>query len=125
MENLAATLDGIIRETGIAISGVSIGDPGDKTTWTVQPSDLQSAAQAIIDGFDVEANATAAAWVGVRRVRTSRLARCDWTQLSDAPISSEQVAAWRVYRQALRNVPQDNSDPSVINWPVAPDGVGL
>lgn len=49
---LAAQLDVAIRGAGVAISGVSIGDPGNKATWKVTPTNLQSAAQATIDAFN-------------------------------------------------------------------------
>lgn len=37
---------------GVPVVGVTMGDRDDKTTWTVSPASLQSAAQAIIDAFD-------------------------------------------------------------------------
>jgi len=52
--------------------------------------------------------------------RDGRLARCDWTQLADAPLTSAQKAAWRDYRQALRDVPKQAGFPTAIEWPVAP-----
>lgn len=53
--NLNARLDRAVRAAVPGIVGVSIGDEGNKATWTVQPSSLQSAAQATIDAFDVNA----------------------------------------------------------------------
>lgn len=50
--SLAARLDAAIRVAGVAISGVSIGIPGNKATYLVSPSNLQSTAQATIDAFD-------------------------------------------------------------------------
>jgi hypothetical protein len=35
----------------VDVVSVSIGDEDDRTTWHVQPDDLQSAAQPIIDGY--------------------------------------------------------------------------
>lgn len=52
-----------------------------------------------------------------RMRRNGLLAASDWTQLADAPVDR---AAWAVYRQALRDVPQQASFPDVIDWPVAP-----
>ncbi len=59
-------------------------------------------------------------WHIVRQERNTRLSACDWRVLPDAPGSVEELAAWRAYRQALRDVPTDNADPSQITWPVAP-----
>lgn len=53
MTTLAARLDRAIRAAGVAITGVSILDEGNKATWTVRPANLQSAAQATIDAFNV------------------------------------------------------------------------
>ena len=41
----------------------------------------------------------------MRRVRDALLARSDWTQTLDAPLTDEQRAAWATYRQALRDAP--------------------
>ena len=59
-------------------------------------------------------------WVAVRQTRNSLLKDCDWTQLSDSPLSIEDKALWATYREELRNVPEDNEDPENITWPVAP-----
>lgn len=49
---IAYRLDRTLRAAGLAITGVSIRTAGDKTTWTVQPSNLQAEAQPLIDAFD-------------------------------------------------------------------------
>ena len=56
----------------------------------------------------------------VRSDRNARLAACDWTQLTDAPVTSEGWAEWAAYRQALRDVPQQSGFPWTVEWPVAP-----
>ncbi len=53
----------------------------------------------------------------LRAQRNALLSASDWTQLNDAPVDR---AAWAVYRQALRDVPQQAGFPTVIDWPVAP-----
>lgn len=59
-----------------------------------------------------EAKATA-----VRLDRNQRLAECDWTQLPDAPVDS---AMWAVYRQALRDVTDQQGFPWSVQWPQPP-----
>jgi len=44
-------LDQQIKAAGVAIDGVSIGDPSNKATWRVSPSNLQAAAQPVIDAY--------------------------------------------------------------------------
>lgn len=41
--------------------------------------------------------------VAARAERDAKLAACDFTQLADVPLTSEQKAAWAEYRQALRD----------------------
>jgi hypothetical protein len=43
----------------------------------------------------------------------------DWTQVADAPVDQE---AWALYRQALRDVPEQVGFPGVVEWPVEPEG---
>lgn len=40
----------------------------------------------------------------VRRVRDVLLKDSDWTQVADVSLTAEQKAAWRTYRQALRDL---------------------
>jgi hypothetical protein len=59
----------------------------------------------------------------VRVQRNTKLSLCDWTQLPDAPLSEEQKAQWKTYRQALRNVPQEQPNvqtPEEVIWPEEP-----
>lgn len=53
----------------------------------------------------------------VRAQRNSMLASSDWTQVADAPVDQ---AAWAVYRQELRDVPDQVGFPASVVWPVAP-----
>ena len=56
----------------------------------------------------------------IRRLRNARLAATDWTQLADAPILGEQAAAWRVYRQQLRDLPATADAEGNVVWPSRP-----
>lgn len=57
------------------------------------------------------------AWIVLRNQRNARLASCDWTVLSDTPTST---AAWKTYRQALRDLPANTTDPFNPVWPTPP-----
>lgn len=53
----------------------------------------------------------------IQRIRMKRdrlLQESDWTQLIDAPVDRE---AWAVYRQALRDLPQQEGFPGEVVWP--------
>jgi hypothetical protein len=56
----------------------------------------------------------------LRVERDRLLAASDRTQFADAPLTDAEREAWRVYRQALRNLPETISDPANVVWPVAP-----
>jgi len=49
-------------------------------------------------------------WEGVRVSRDIKLSACDWTQMRDSALSDSKRAEWTVYRQALRDIPQQFSD---------------
>lgn len=59
------------------------------------------------------------AWVTVRRKRDLLLLETDWMALPDAPFSTEEVIAIKIYRQALRDI-TEQVDPYNISWPIKP-----
>jgi hypothetical protein len=52
----------------------------------------------------------------LREERNRRLAETDYLALSDATLSEDM----RTYRQALRDLPDNTSDPANPTWPVKP-----
>ena len=58
-----------------------------------------------------------------RAKRDALLAECDWTQVLDAPIDAAAREAYRVYRQALRDIPEQEGFPYEIQWPAEPVSV--
>ena len=52
----------------------------------------------------------------LREERNRRLAETDYLALSDATLSEDM----RTYRQALRDLPANTSDPANPAWPVKP-----
>ena len=59
-------------------------------------------------------------WAQIREVRISLLADSDWRILPDIPLSDEKRAEWYTYRQALRDLPANTSDPANPTYPVPP-----
>lgn len=55
-----------------------------------------------------------------RAQRYKLLTETDWTQVLDAPVSAESREAFRVYRQALRDITEQAGFPTDIQWPEMP-----
>jgi hypothetical protein len=64
-----------------------------------------------------EAGADDRAAAAVRKERDKKLVETDWTQVADAPVDA---TAWATYRQALRDIPDQEQFPTTIDWPVEP-----
>jgi len=58
-------------------------------------------------------------WDAVRKHRNQALTDSDWRAGKDVVLST----AWRDFRQALRDLPQNHveSNDAADNWPVKPD----
>ena len=56
----------------------------------------------------------------VRARRNICLRECDWTVGADAPLTPDQVTAWKDYRQALRDIPTQSGFPDTVDWPAMP-----
>ena len=52
----------------------------------------------------------------LRGMRNDKLAETDWMANSDVTMSDE----WKTYRQALRDLPANTSDPENPTWPTKP-----
>mgnify|MGYP003141137692 CR=1 FL=1 len=65
-----------------------------------------------VETFDVN-------WAQVRRARDHELSKTDWRAVKDRTMSQ----AWKDYRQALRDLPQDHDEANdaADAWPEAPD----
>jgi len=74
----------------------------------------------VYDGEDViESTQVDVTWEQVRAARDKALADSDWTAVKDRTMSQ----AWKDYRTALRDLPQDydTANDAADNWPVMPD----
>ena len=59
----------------------------------------------------------------IREQRKLLLQGCDWTQAADSPLSAESKQAWADYRQALRDLPDEQGGVNSIDdvvWPTPP-----
>ena len=93
--------EGLTWET---VRGVE--DPSSPGTFTLEadPSKVQAKIQQ--------------AWTALRTERNRLLQQSDWTALSDAHLSQDKKDAWFAYRQALRDLPDEVTDPTQVTWPL-------
>jgi hypothetical protein len=92
----------------------------DNLIWITVPAVLEPQVSSIVEAHDGPAGLASIAWEAVRVDRNGRLAGSDWTALADSPLSDADKALWAAYRQTLRDIPQDQADPTDITWPVSP-----
>jgi hypothetical protein len=56
----------------------------------------------------------------IRDMRDGLLEDSDWMMTTDSPLTDEKRTEWQTYRQALRDLPQSNTDPFSIVFPTRP-----
>lgn len=56
----------------------------------------------------------------VRADRDRKLAACDWTVLTDSPLTTAKKTEWKTYRTALRNISAAEGFPHTMEWPTEP-----
>ena len=57
----------------------------------------------------------------LRQERDRLLNETDWTQVPDSALTDEKKNEWAEYRQALRDLPANTSDPANPTWPDEPE----
>lgn len=80
-----------------------------RQAWTVVPKTLEEKQAEDQEQADK-----------VRMQRDRILYASDWSQLPDAPITTEQKQEWLLYRQELRDVPNQQGFPWNVVWPAEP-----
>ena len=56
----------------------------------------------------------------LRQLRNRLLIESDWTQFADSPLTDSKKTEWKTYRQQLRDLPANTSDPADPTWPTKP-----
>ena len=57
----------------------------------------------------------------LRRQRDKLLSDCDWVITMHKELGTNIPAAWKNYRQALRDLPANTEDPANPVWPTKPE----
>ena len=78
---------------------------------------LSKPTDAQLDGVDGAAFAQAQALAVLRTKRNQLLAETDYLALADHTLSADMTA----YRQALRDLPANTTDPANPVWPTKPE----
>jgi len=80
---------------------------------------LRSVTKCAPDGSIISTHLEDVSWLKVRTLRDQALGDSDWRAVKDRTMSQ----AWKDYRTALRDLPQDNdtANDAADNWPVMPD----
>ncbi len=96
------------RSTGHTVVGV-------KNYLDVRMGDAYDAEtdQFYRDGVSVQA-------IAAYYMRGQMLAASDYTQTLDYPCTDAERDAWRTYRQALRDLPEQSGWPDNVVWPEVP-----
>jgi len=99
-------------------------DLGLSETQDYIETDEDPTNKIVVDGVlvplpaeQIEAQEIELAWGALRTRRDLFLMGCDWTQIPDTPVDS---AAWAIYRQQLRDLPANTTDPRNVTWPEPP-----
>lgn len=72
---------------------------------------------SLVDG---SADKAGPRWDKMRAERNAKLASCDWTQMPDSPLGAQTKADWADYRNSLRDLPANTTDPDNVSWPETP-----
>jgi hypothetical protein len=78
-------------------------------TWQVTDASQEEIAQRTQDQAS-----------NVRYERDQKLTECDWLVIKAYETNSNIPAVWELYRQALRDIPQQAGFPFDITWPAQP-----
>lgn len=95
-------------EVHSSLTWMDCSDDSVNTRWTLVDGVLTAPSNEI----------TSQDWAKFRDSRNRKLHQSDWTQSRDVSLSND--AAWKTYRQALRDLPTSTTDPRSPSWPSKP-----
>ena len=99
-------------EANLGITSIGIYSQADTT--------FNNEIQRRKDLNDEFTNSSSFLWMKLRNVRDDLLLFSDFTQLADTGLTDSKKAEWVTYRQSLRDLPSNTSDPANPTWPTKP-----
>lgn len=115
MYNLNKLMDEF-KQAGIVCGGCNT----DGIVWDMDNNEIQNRAD--VAAILLAHNPDTPMWQTIRIARDALLKSCDWTQMADSPLSSNEKEMWSAYRQLLRDIPQTYENPEDVVFPVSPGG---
>lgn len=76
--------------------------------------EAKASTQSLIDNYDADRKEQ------IRAERKNLLNISDWTVASDSPLSADDLASIKTWRQQLRDLPDSNADVTLIEIPDCP-----
>jgi len=76
--------------------------------------EAKASTQSLIDNYDADRKEQ------IRAERKNLLNISDWTVASDSPLSADDLASIKTWRQQLRDLPDSNADVDLITIPDCP-----
>jgi hypothetical protein len=117
--------EGKVLRYGSSQEGVSQANEGEFQLNIDWPSDIED--YAVSDGnlvrkpqSELDAESLQRDIIELRSDRNFLLTISDWTQSPDSPLTQEKKVEWANYRQQLRDLLNNNIDPSNPIWPTPP-----
>ena len=115
--------DGKILKTGICPDNMIDAQAGDHYSMEGVADDATQkiAGGTVVDKIKSNSELNESALIDLRQHRDSLLSQTDWTQIPDAPISDSEKERYKIYRQKLRDMPQEYCDIISINEVIFPE----
>jgi len=88
---------------------------GERRVESLSAEEIAERESYVHDILPVEQMAT------LRRQRDQLLSDCDWVITMHKELGTNIPAAWKNYRQALRDLPANTEDPANPVWPTKPE----
>jgi len=94
---------------------------------TVLEGEADDETQIFLDGAmavkpePTDAEKRGVAMAALKVIRQELLVASDYTQFNDSPFTAEQRSEWQMYRQELRDLPEDFAHVTSIDDVVFPD----
>ena len=106
-------LDKDTNEIVLDENDMPVIDPDNKMFKAILPKEHDIVIEDVTSELEAEGS-----FERLRDERDTLLTSLDFTQLADAPITSEQKRLYREYRDYLRKLPSQYNDETVVNYKI-------